>query len=159
MIPTIKIDNRIIERRFKDLQKQLHPDLFTRSSKVELEISCQNSMLVNKAYQTLKHPMERLKYILKLNEINVLDESSESISDPELLITALEIRERISSSKSVTEIEEILGENRLEMDETLHQISNAFSSRDFRKLANDSVRLQYFSKIDEEARAAIETLS
>lgn len=53
-----------MEGKFKQLQRQIHPDLFSQKSKAEQVYSDAQSSLLNKAYQTLLQPHLRAKYML-----------------------------------------------------------------------------------------------
>ena len=91
-IKAVDIDKNAIERRFKELQRALHPDKFAytqqeqpipESSELEQNLderalSAAASALVNKAYQTLREPVERLRYVLEEEGIAVLSESESS---------------------------------------------------------------------------------
>jgi hypothetical protein len=69
-----KLDINILEKNFKNLQKQLHPDLFSNKSLIERESSNNNSSFVNEAYQTLKDHVNRANYLLCMKDIYVLEE-------------------------------------------------------------------------------------
>ena len=47
-----KIDIKSVEKKFKNLQKVLHPDKFTLKSIEEQEASATTSSMINQAYQT-----------------------------------------------------------------------------------------------------------
>ena len=81
------LDAKLVERRFKDLQKLLHPDKFTLKSMEEQEASATTSSTVNQAYQTIMNPQLRLAYILKSHGINVLSEEGGSYEDTNLMVS------------------------------------------------------------------------
>lgn len=59
-----KINDTLLDRRYKDLQRQLHPDKFSTKSDLERERSEEASALVNEAFSTLKSPLKRAEYIV-----------------------------------------------------------------------------------------------
>lgn len=81
--PNFNLDFNILEKNFKNLQKQLHPDLFSNKSIIERESSNNNSSYVNEAYQTLKDHVDRANYLLCMNKIYVLEERPDKQNDQE----------------------------------------------------------------------------
>ncbi len=62
----LNVDLKLLEARFHALSRKCHPDLFQRKSEMEKEISLENTALLNQAYRTLKDPMKRVKYLIRL---------------------------------------------------------------------------------------------
>ena len=73
----LTIDTIALERDFYKLSRQLHPDLYARKSAEEQAWSLRQSSLLNDAYRTLKDPVGRTAYLLKLEGIRVEDENAE----------------------------------------------------------------------------------
>jgi molecular chaperone HscB len=61
-----QIDLVELEREFHRLSRKLHPDRFARASEQEREWSLADTALLNDAYRTLKDPLFRTEYLLKL---------------------------------------------------------------------------------------------
>ena len=61
-----RIDLEPLESTFHRLSRKLHPDRFARASEQEREWSLANTALLNDAYRTLKDPLHRTEYLLKL---------------------------------------------------------------------------------------------
>ena len=82
-----------VEAAYKSLQRLLHPDLFHQRTPEEQNISAENSALVNGAYQTVRHPLDRIKHLLEQRGVIVLSEASgTAVCDPKLLLEVLELR-------------------------------------------------------------------
>ena len=73
----LTIDTAALERDFYKLSRQLHPDLYARKSAEEQAWSLRQSSLLNDAYRTLKDPVARTAYLLKLQGIPMEDENTE----------------------------------------------------------------------------------
>jgi molecular chaperone HscB len=73
----LTIDTAALERDFYKLSRQLHPDLYARKSAEEQAWSLRQSSLLNDAYRTLKDPVARTAYLLKLEGVRVEDENIE----------------------------------------------------------------------------------
>lgn len=78
----LTIDVAGMERDFYRLSRKLHPDLYARKSAEEQAWSLRQSSLLNDAYRTLKEPVARTAYLLKLEGIRIEDENSET-RDPQ----------------------------------------------------------------------------
>jgi molecular chaperone HscB len=61
-----QIDLEALEREFHRLSRKLHPDRFARATELEREWSLADTALLNDAYRTLKDPLHRTEYLLKL---------------------------------------------------------------------------------------------
>jgi molecular chaperone HscB len=72
------IDTAVLERDFYKLSRRLHPDLYARKSAEEQAWSLRQSSLLNDAYRTLKEPVARTAYLLKLEGIRIEDENAEN---------------------------------------------------------------------------------
>ncbi len=55
-----------LEQRFRGLSRQFHPDYFFNAPPAERRASLERSSYLNDAYRTLKTPITRLEYLLKL---------------------------------------------------------------------------------------------
>ncbi|MGA3131577.1 MAG: Fe-S protein assembly co-chaperone HscB [Terracidiphilus sp.] len=64
--PQLNLDLAALEQEFHRLSRRLHPDRFTRASENEKQWSLADTALLNDAYRTLKDPLRRTEYLLKL---------------------------------------------------------------------------------------------
>ena len=69
------VDLALMQQRYMQLQKQLHPDRYASSSDQEKRLSMQHTSWVNEALATLKDPVARAGYLLKLKDIDVKPEN------------------------------------------------------------------------------------
>jgi molecular chaperone HscB len=60
------IDSADLEQRFRTLSRQFHPDFFYNASPAERRASLERSSYLNDAYRTLRQPVARIDYLLKL---------------------------------------------------------------------------------------------
>lgn len=133
----LSLDVPALEKDFYLLSRKLHPDLNARADSKEQEWSLQQSSLLNDAYRTLKDPIRRTQYLLKLEGVE-LEEQSKSATEkarstgeikkqivpPDLLEEVFELNmqlEELRMQKKMGEddpalIEEI-GRQKLELDE------------------------------------------
>src|SRR5512137_2608986 len=62
----LAIDLGDLERRFRTLSRQFHPDYFYNATTVERLASLERSSYLNDAYRVLRQPLDRAEYLLKL---------------------------------------------------------------------------------------------
>jgi molecular chaperone HscB len=62
----LRIDAVELERRFRSLSRQFHPDFFYNASPAERRASLERASYLNDAYRTLKQPIARVAYLLEL---------------------------------------------------------------------------------------------
>src|SRR5712691_2434881 len=62
----LNLDAADLERRFRALSRQFHPDYFYNSTPAERRASLERSSYLNDAYRTLRQPTARIEYLLKL---------------------------------------------------------------------------------------------
>jgi molecular chaperone HscB len=76
----LNLDTGALEREFYKLSRKLHPDVYARASGQEQGWSLQKSSQLNDAYRTLKDPIARTEYLLKLEGVQ-LEEQSKAATD------------------------------------------------------------------------------
>jgi molecular chaperone HscB len=55
-----------LERRFRSLSREFHPDYFYNATPAERRASLERSSYLNDAYRTLRQPETRVEYLLKI---------------------------------------------------------------------------------------------
>jgi molecular chaperone HscB len=71
----LNLDTALLEGEFYELSRKLHPDLCARADKREQEWSLEQSSLLNDAYRTLKDPINRTEYLLRLEGVELEEQS------------------------------------------------------------------------------------
>ncbi len=62
----LNLASATLERRFRDLSRQFHPDYFYNAAPEERRASLNRSSFLNDAYRTLRDPVARVDYLLGL---------------------------------------------------------------------------------------------
>jgi molecular chaperone HscB len=70
------VDLTALETEFHRLSRKLHPDRFARAGEIEQQWSLADTALLNDAYRTLKDPISRTEYLLKLEGAEIGEEFS-----------------------------------------------------------------------------------
>ena len=88
------VDAAALELRYRELQREVHPDRFAAAPEIERRASMQLATRVNEAYQILKSPLRRAVYILRLRGVDPEFETNTAMP-PQFLIEQMSWRERI----------------------------------------------------------------
>ena len=116
-----QIDLEMLQENYRAIQKEIHPDRFATSSENEKVQSMIKSTQINDAYQTLKSPIKRAKYILSLHK------SVEKITlPPDFLMQQMEWEELLEAiEKNNSELVQF----KLTMDKKYEEYSLLLSSQ------------------------------
>jgi molecular chaperone HscB len=71
----LRIDLPALEKSFYALSRRLHPDRFAAKSPAEQAAALAESSRLNDAYRTLKDPIARTEYLLKLEGVELEEQS------------------------------------------------------------------------------------
>jgi molecular chaperone HscB len=74
LLPKLNLDLDTLENEFHRLSRKVHPDRFARAGDNERQWSLADTALLNDAYRTLKDPLRRTEYLLKLQGAEIGEE-------------------------------------------------------------------------------------
>lgn len=80
-----RLDADALDRAYRQLQGEVHPDRFASSDDAQKRLASQSSARVNEAYAALKNPVTRAQYLLWLEGIDAAGEAG-----PQLPVNFLE---------------------------------------------------------------------
>ncbi|OYZ00187.1 MAG: Fe-S protein assembly co-chaperone HscB [Methylophilales bacterium 16-45-7] len=125
-----EIDMDVLQSNYRKIQSEVHPDKFVTASPAERLQSMQTATLANEAYQTLKHPTSRARYLLQLQGVETLEDSNTAMP-ADFLMTQMEWREAMEEAqhaKNITALEHLLttmkSEAKLMQSEVSHLIQS-----------------------------------
>src|SRR5580765_2703562 len=133
----LNLDVVLLEKEFYQLSRKLHPDLYSGADQREQLWSLEQNSQLNDAYRTLKDPIKRREYVLRLEGVE-LEQQSKSATEaarasgqmkkqvvpPDLLVEVFDLNmqlEELKMQKKMGEddpalIEEV-GRQKLELEE------------------------------------------
>ena len=134
----LAIDTAALEKQFYAMSRKLHPDRFASRPAAEQEEALKQSSLLNDAYRTLKDPILRTQYLLKLEGVE-LEEQSKAATDqaratgvekkqvvpPELLEEVFELNMQLQEMRVAKQ----MGEDEPELRRDLMTAKDAFDAR------------------------------
>lgn len=95
-----------IDSRWKDLQREAHPDRFAGQGASAQRAALQWSVRINEAYQRLKDPLKRASYLCELRGAPINAENNTAMP-PEFLMEQMEWREALDDASSEEGLEEL----------------------------------------------------
>jgi molecular chaperone HscB len=117
--PKLAMDIAALEKSFYALSRKLHPDRFAAKSADEQEAALAESSLLNDAYRTLKEPIARTEYLLKLEGVELEEQSKaateaaratgvakKQIVPPDLLEEAFELNMQLEEMRAAKKMGE-----------------------------------------------------
>lgn len=146
------LDRAALDKSYFALQRQLHPDRFATSTPRERAISQNQAVSLNQAYETLKDPLSRAAYLLKLHGAGPKS-ADHTVSDQALLMEQMERREALAEAASAAEIDAVSRQAADDSRVSEAAIAAAFAAGDLDKASAETTRLKYLVKLVDEARA------
>ena len=107
----LNIDEQELERTYYDLSRTFHPDFYSTKDESEKTISLGNSAFLNAAYRTLKDPIQRVEYLIRLEAGAVKDIRSNPPAD--LFEEILELQEDMETFRGLQADNDSMGRNEL----------------------------------------------
>jgi len=159
-----ELDVSQLAERYRELQRKLHPDRYANASEQERRIAVQKSAQVNDAYQTLKDPLNRARYLLQLNGV-AFDDEKETQQDTVFLMEQMELREALDEVRTAADpLARLAGlmqsikarQNEMEAD-LQHHLNKA--DQPSRLVAKQLVqKMQFFLRLQQQAEELEEQL-
>ncbi|GAA5907754.1 J-type chaperone JAC1 [Sporobolomyces salmoneus] len=146
--PSYAIDLKALKREFLKLQQKVHPDRFGGQGERE-EWAKLWSSRVNEAWKTLSNERERAEYLLSLHDVTIGE--ADPVTDPELLMSIMEIREALEEAETPEQVDSIRAQNSQEMQAAISSLVKAFDQTeppDLEGARNLVIQLKYLDNIE-----------
>jgi molecular chaperone HscB len=153
------VDGARLEGAYRDLQGRVHPDRFAAGSEVERRLAMQWATRANEAYRTLRDPVSRARYLLRLEGFDTGEETNTSMP-PDFLMQQMEWREAAAEARGRRDagaLEALRADIAGEREEMLQLLGRALD-QDANYDAGCSLvrKLRFLEKLDEELDDAID---
>ncbi|KAF2109424.1 HSCB C-terminal oligomerization domain-containing protein [Lophiotrema nucula] len=140
------IDVPSLRKEFLQLQAKAHPDMHSQADKRKAEAM---SARINEAFKTLQNPLLRAQYLLSLRGIEVAEDETAKVDDPELLMEVLEAQEQIEDAGSEEDLMEMKTLNDERIEDSVRVLEDAFAKDNVELAKSEAVRLRYWVNIKE----------
>ena len=97
-------DRAVVDARWKDLQREAHPDKFAAQGTAAQRLAMQWSVRINEAYQRLKDPLKRAAYLCELGGAPVNAENNTAMPT-QFLMQQMEWREQLDATTNAAEVD------------------------------------------------------
>ena len=91
-------DRALLDERWKNLQREAHPDRVAAQGAAAQRVAMQWSVRINEAYQRLKDPLRRAAYLCELHGVPVQAENNTAMP-PEFLMQQMSWREALEEAQ------------------------------------------------------------
>ena len=137
----LNLDEKALEETFYALSRSFHPDYFATKDDGEKAISLGNAALLNTAYRTLKDPVQRAEYLIRLEAGSAKDIRTSPPAD--LFDEILELQEDLDEFRSLS-----AGESDDRRQELLEKLQADRRTLEARKAQMESRLREQFSRWD-----------
>ncbi|CAI4461127.1 BGN_3a_G0019700.mRNA.1.CDS.1 [Saccharomyces cerevisiae] len=139
-LPIWTIDQSRLRKEYRQLQAQHHPDMAQQGS--------EQSSTLNQAYHTLKDPLRRSQYMLKLlRNIDLTQEQTShevTTSDPQLLLKVLDIHDELSQMDDEASVKLLEKQNKERIQDIEAQLGQCYNDKDYAAAVKLTVELKYW---------------
>jgi molecular chaperone HscB len=98
------LDAQDLERRFRDLSRQFHPDYFYNAAPAERLASLERSSYLNDAVRTLRNPVTRMEHLLAIEGLPAArSEEGSAAVPPSLLEEVFALNEELDEVRELRE--------------------------------------------------------
>ena len=151
--PIFEIDLGLLQAEQRRLQASYHPDRYVNESARDKRLSVQITSWVNQAYETLRDPVKRSRYLLEISGTDIPDEST-TTADSVFLMEQIELREALEACRQgadgLARSEKI--ETRLRQRETelATEFVDHFSVSNLESALDASRKMQFIQRIQQQ---------
>jgi molecular chaperone HscB len=152
------IDMGALDAAYRDVQGQVHPDRFVGATDAEKRVAMQWATRANEAYQTLKNPQKRARYLCELNGVDLQTESNTAMPMA-FLMQQMDWREELGEArahKNVDALEALDEQVKAERKTRLDVVGRELDAGDYQTAAQGVRALMFLEKFGEEVHHAFE---
>ncbi|RUP29532.1 MAG: Fe-S protein assembly co-chaperone HscB, partial [Curvibacter sp.] len=102
-------DRAALDQRWKELQREAHPDRFAAQGAAAQRVAMQWSVRINEAYQRLKDPLRRAAYLCELRGAPIEAENNTAMPAA-FLMQQMEWREALDEARDAVTLERLESE-------------------------------------------------
>jgi len=136
-------DRTQLEARWKDLQREAHPDKFAAQGGAAQRLAMQWSVRINEAYQRLKDPLKRAAYLCELHGVPVNAENNTAMPAA-FLLQQMQWREALEEAAGIEDLDQIRLQVKQAGRDVLQQIAQLIDAQAAYNEAVGQVRAMMF---------------
>lgn len=152
------LDRAELDERWKQLQRQVHPDRFAAQGAAAQRVAMQWSVRINEAYQRLKDPLKRAAYWCELQGVPVNAENNTAMP-ASFLMRQMEWREALDDADGADALDALLTEARDARQQALATLTQLIDEEANPTAAVQQVRaLMFVERFTDEVHQRLERL-
>ena len=158
LAPQFAQDRGAIDARWKDLQREAHPDKFAAQGAAAQRVAMQWSVRINEAYQRLKDPLKRAAYLCELHGAAVNAENNTAMP-PEFLMQQMDWREALDDASSLEDLDNLGLQVKLAMRDELSKCEQFLDRQHNYLQAAQQVRaLMFIERFERDVQARLDQM-
>ena len=151
-------DRARLDARWKELQREAHPDKFAAQGAAAKRVAMQWSVRINEAYQRLKDPLRRASYLCELHGAPINAENNTAMP-PDFLLRQIAWREALDDAENAGDLDEIGLQANTGKREKLSNIEQMLDmDHDYTAAAQQVRSLMFIERFASEVDARIDQL-
>lgn len=151
--PAFDLDIHHLQAEQQRLQAVCHPDRHVNGGEREKRLSVQMSSWVNQAYETLRDPVKRSRYLLENSGAEIPDDS-ETTADAEFLMEQIELREAIENCRHSEDALDRCAQIESSLAQRAKQLASEFvehfEQRDLEAARQSSLKMQFIQRVQQQ---------
>ena len=139
-------ERNVLDARWKELQREAHPDRFAAQGAAAQRIAMQWSVRINEAYQRLKDPQRRAAYLCELHGAPIRAEDNTAMP-AEFLVQQMQWREDLEDATSAAAVDALAFEVQQARSATLERCAELLDTHsDFAGAAQQVRALMFIAR-------------
>lgn len=159
-----ELDEALLSKHYRELQRAVHPDRYANAPDRERRLAVQRAAEINDAYQVLRDPLGRARYLLELAGVR-WDEERNTTTDPTFLMEQMELRESLHEARDAAEplarVAGIAQDISERVDDAMTEMRELFKSEpaDLERIKANINKQQFLRRLQREAEELEEDLA
>ena len=135
-----------LDARWKELQRQAHPDRFAAQGAAAQRVAMQWSVRINEAYQRLKDPLKRAAYLCELHGAPIRAEDNTAMPTA-FLMQQMQWREALDEAASAADLDALEDETQAARSATLARCGELIDAQqDYAAAAREVRSLMFIAR-------------
>ena len=153
---TFAQDRGALDARWKELQREAHPDRFAAQGGAAQRLAMQWSVRINEAYQRLKDPIKRATYLCQLNGSPIQAETNTAMP-ADFLMQQMAWREELDDAKDAAAFETLRAEVEAARARALSSLDWLIDEKgDYAEAARQVRALMFIERFAEDIEAKVD---
>ncbi len=156
-----RIDMAQLEQQYRALQVLVHPDKSVHLPDAEQRVAMQRATLVNEAYQILRSPLRRARYLLALHGVDIQEENN-TVMPLDFLMAQMEWREAVAEAQQGCDVAS-LAQLEVRLLRETHELEAQLAvkidtEKDYAAAAGAVRKMRFMERLAEEIHAAYDAI-